>query len=44
MDVGEGTYLNTREWRYAGYFNRIKQSVSMTWDPSGAARGRGSTR
>ncbi len=43
VDVGEGTFLNTREWRYAGYFNRIKQSVAMTWDPSGAARGRDPT-
>ncbi|HYQ80162.1 MAG TPA: TonB family protein, partial [Anaeromyxobacteraceae bacterium] len=43
VDVGEGTFLNTREWRYAGYFNRIKQSVSMTWDPSGAVRSRDPT-
>lgn len=43
VDVGEGTFLNTREWRYAGYFNRIKQSVSMTWDPNAAARSRDPT-
>ena len=43
VDVGEGTFLNTREWRYAGYFNRIKQSVAMSWDPNGAARTRDPT-
>lgn len=35
LDVpeGEGTYLNTREWKYAAFFNRVKQSVSARWDP-----------
>ncbi len=43
VDVGEGTYLNTREWRYAGFFNRVKQSVSTHWDPNAAARTRDPT-
>ncbi len=43
VDVGEGTYLNTREWRYAGFFNRVKQSVSEHWDPAAAARTRDPT-
>ena len=43
VDVGEGTFLNTREWKYAGYFNRMKQSVAMTWDPNAAARSRDPT-
>ncbi len=36
VEEGEGTYLNTREWKYAGYFNRIKQAVASQWDPSTA--------
>ncbi len=34
VEEGEGTYLNTREWKYATYFNRIKQAVATTWDPN----------
>jgi TonB family protein len=34
VEEGEGTYLNTREWKYASYFNRIKQAVAMQWRPS----------
>lgn len=33
IEEGEGTYLNTRSWRYATYFNRIKQAVAAAWDP-----------
>ncbi len=33
VDEGEGTFLNTREWKYAGYFNRMKQAVAASWDP-----------
>jgi TonB family protein len=39
-DVGDSTFLNTREWKYAGYFNRIKQSVAEHWNPNGALRAR----
>lgn len=35
---GEGTFLNTREWRYASFFNRVKQAVSARWDPNGRLR------
>jgi TonB family protein len=38
VDVGDATFLNTREWKYAGYFNRIKQSVAEHWDPGSAIR------
>jgi TonB family protein len=38
VEEGEGTYLNTREWKYASYFNRIKQQVATQWDPNGALR------
>ena len=32
---GDGTFLNTREWKYASFFNRVKQAVSAQWDPNG---------
>lgn len=35
---GDGTYLNTREFRYASFFNRVKQAVSAKWDPMGRLR------
>lgn len=40
LDEGEGTFLNTREWKYAGYFNRVKQTVGEHWDPSTVMRRR----
>lgn len=40
VEEGEGTYLNTREWKYAGYFNRIKQAVAAQWLPSAAMASR----
>lgn len=38
LPQGDGTYLNTREWKYAGFFNRVKQAVSAQWDPTGRLR------
>ncbi|MFY0568622.1 energy transducer TonB family protein [Archangium lansingense] len=35
-EEGDGTYLNTREWKYASFFNRVKQSVGTQWDPNSA--------
>ena len=35
-EEGEGTFLNTREWKYASFFNRVKQSVGTQWDPNSA--------
>ncbi len=35
---GDGTFLNTREWKYAAFFNRVKQAVSARWDPMGKLR------
>jgi TonB family protein len=32
VEEGEGTFLNTREFKYATYMNRIKQSVAQEWD------------
>jgi TonB family protein len=33
IEEGEGTYLNARSFKYATYFNRIKQQVAANWDP-----------
>jgi TonB family protein len=33
IDEGESTFLNAKGWKYATYFNRIKQAVAATWDP-----------
>jgi TonB family protein len=38
VDDGEGTYLNTKEWKYASFFNRVKQSVGQHWNPGGQLR------
>ncbi len=40
VDEGEGTFLNTKEWKYASFFNRVKQSVGMHWDPGTSLRQR----
>ncbi|MFT3707622.1 MAG: cell envelope integrity protein TolA [Archangium sp.] len=34
VDEGDGTYLSTREWKYASFFNRVKQSVGQNWTPT----------
>lgn len=33
MDEGEGTFLNTKEFKYASFFNRMKRGVSQHWHP-----------
>ena len=33
--LGDGTFLNTREWRYAGYFNLITERVDEQWVTAG---------
>jgi TonB family protein len=40
VEKGDGTYLNTREWRFAAFFNRVKQAVSAHWDPNGRLKQR----
>ena len=40
VDEGDSTFLNTREWKYAGFFNRVKQSVGEHWDPGSVMRRR----
>ncbi len=44
VDEGEGTYLNTREWKYASFFNRVKQSVGQQWNPQETMRLRDPTQ
>ncbi len=44
VDEGEGTYLNTREWKYASFFNRVKQSVGQQWYPQEQLRLRDPTQ
>ncbi|HYV43700.1 MAG TPA: energy transducer TonB [Myxococcaceae bacterium] len=36
LDEGDGTFLNTKEWKYSGFFNRVKQSVATQWNPGSA--------
>ncbi len=43
VEEGDGTYLNTKEWKYASFFNRVKQSVGMHWDPGSKLRQRDPT-
>lgn len=43
VERGDATFLNTREWKHAGFFNRVKQNVGMSWDPGTALRRRDPT-
>src|SRR4029453_8347438 len=43
VDQGDGTFLNTREWKYATFFNRVKQAVGRNWDPNEPLRQRDPT-
>ncbi len=43
VEQGEGTFLNTREWKYATFFNRVKQAVGRNWDPNEPLRQRDPT-
>jgi TonB family protein len=40
LEAGDGTFLNTREWKYAAFFNRLKQAVGAHWDPGGRLHSR----
>lgn len=42
-EEGDATLLNTREWKYASFFNRVKQSVGMHWNPNEQLRRRDPT-
>lgn len=43
VDEGDGTFLSTKEWKYASFFNRVKQSVGMHWNPGEPLRTRDPT-
>ena len=43
VDDGDGTFLNTKEWKYSSFFNRVKQAVGMHWDPGTGLRQRDPT-
>lgn len=43
VEEGDGTFVNTREFKYASFFNRVKQSVGMHWDPNTLLRRRDPT-
>ncbi len=43
VDEGDETLLNTREWKYATFFNRLKQRVGEEWDPTRVLRQRDPT-
>jgi TonB family protein len=38
VEEGETTALNTKQWKHAGFFNRLKRQVSQNWDPSRVLR------
>ncbi len=31
IDEGDATFLNTREWKHAWFFNRVKEAVQQRW-------------
>lgn len=33
VEEGDGTFLNSREFKYASFFNRLKRNVSQHWRP-----------
>ncbi len=43
VEEGDETLLNTREWKFAPFFNRVKQSVGMHWNPNSTLRRRDPT-
>lgn len=43
VDEGVGTFLSTKEWKHASFFNRVKKSVALTWNPLGVLRARDPT-
>src|SRR5262249_51807081 len=38
VDEGEDTLLNTKRWKYASFFNRVKRAVAQEWHPDIAYR------
>ncbi|MGO8968292.1 MAG: energy transducer TonB [Myxococcaceae bacterium] len=42
-EEGDSTFLNTREWKFATFFNRVKQAVGTHWNPNEPLRQRDPT-
>ena len=38
VDEGADTLLNTKRWKYASFFNRVKRGVAQSWQPDQAYR------
>lgn len=38
VDEGEETLVNSKRWKYASFFNRVKRAVSQSWHPDTAFR------
>ncbi len=38
IDEGEETLVNTKRWKYATFFNRVKRAVAHSWHPETAYR------
>jgi TonB family protein len=43
VDDGEETALNSKKWRFASFFNRVKRQVAEHWHPEEAYRRRDPT-
>lgn len=43
LEEGDATVLNTKQWKYASFFNRVKQGVSWAWEPGEKMRRRDPT-
>ncbi len=43
IEEGEGTFLNSRQFKYASFFNRVKREISETWRPMDEYRRRDPT-
>ncbi len=43
VEEGDGTFLNSREFKYAGFFNRIHKKVSQNWYPQNVLEARDPT-
>ncbi|MBW2735664.1 MAG: TonB family protein [Deltaproteobacteria bacterium] len=40
VEEGEQTLLNSKRWRFASFFNRVKRQVAQNWHPNTAYRRR----
>jgi TonB family protein len=38
VDEGAETLVNTKRWKYASFFNRVKRAVAQNWHPDVAYR------